>query len=346
MEENGHQQIMRMLKGELSNLGPEERISMIAAIRTVLDEQLVRTQIDECEMRCPNCSGSDFIRYGKTAAGTQRWQCKHCQLVQSFNIGGTVMANTKLSYDQWMIYAECFVDHFTSSKVCKKVGVCPKTAWFMRIRTLEALYENLPAFQMRAGMGVEVDEIYFRESFKGTRFEELDYKPREPRHEKVESKAGISDDQICVITAFDDADDFFFDVSCRGSLTHDIALETLKGKICSGAIVNTDKHRAYGRVMRELDVAVHESVAAHEEGCVPRLNKIHQDIRTFMAPFKGVSTKWLHLYLAWYKWLRVFSDNKITAIKQIANGDYAHTWRSIRGITHPFRDGLMNPTKC
>ena len=82
MEENGHQQIMRMLKGELSNLVPEERISMIAAIRTVLDEQLVRTQIDECEMRCPNCSGSDFIRYGKTAAGTQRWQCKHCQQVQ------------------------------------------------------------------------------------------------------------------------------------------------------------------------------------------------------------------------------------------------------------------------
>lgn len=36
--------------------------------------------------------------------------------------------------------------------------------WLFRVssnlfRTLEALYNNLPAFQMRAGMGVEVDEI-------------------------------------------------------------------------------------------------------------------------------------------------------------------------------------------
>jgi hypothetical protein len=118
-------------------------------------------------------------------------------------------------------------------------------------------------------MGVEVDEIYFRESFKGTPFEGLENKPREPRHDRIGSKQGISDDQICVVTAYDDAGSFFFDVACRGALTHDIALDTLKGRISSGAIVNTDKHRAYSKVMREIGVALHNAVSS-KEGALPR----------------------------------------------------------------------------
>lgn len=223
--------------------------------------------------------------------------------------------------------------------------------WLFRVssnlfRTLEALYNNLPAFQMRADMGVEVDEIYFRESFKGTPFEGLENKPREPRHDRIGSKQGISDDQICVVTAYDDAGSFFFDVACRGALTHDIALDTLKGRISSGAIVNTDKHRAYSKVMREIGVALHNAVSAKEGGSTPRMDKIHQDIRTFLAPFKGVSTKWLHLYIGWYKWIRTFHVNSTVAIKQIVGGDYIHTWRSIKKMEYPFRDGRMNPIKC
>jgi transposase-like protein len=346
MEEANVTRTVEMLAEVLSSCSPDDRIALISVIKGVLNDQLVRTQIDECEMKCSRCGGIEFSRYGKTAAGSQRWQCKHCQAVRCFNSTGTILANTKLTNDQWMTYAECFVDHLPSSRVCERVGVCPKTAWFMRIRALEALYNYLPAFQMRSGMGVEVDEIYFRESFKGTRFEGLENKPREARHNRVGSKHGISDDQICVVTAFDDADDFFFEVTCRGALTHDIALDTLKGRICSGAIVNTDLHRAYGRVMKEIGVAVHNAVSAKDEGSIPRMNKIHQDIRTFMAPFKGVSTKWLHLYLSWYKWIRTFSSNSMAAVKQIAAGDYIHTWQSIKCIPYPFRDGRMNPTKC
>jgi transposase-like protein len=143
MEETDGPQAVKMLTEVLSACGPEEHMALISETKEVLNDQLVRTQIDESEMRCPCCGGVDLCRYGRTAAGNQRWQCKGCKAVRCFNATGTVLANTKLSYGQWMLYAECFVDHLPSKLVCEKVGVCMKTAWFMRIRTLEALYNNL-----------------------------------------------------------------------------------------------------------------------------------------------------------------------------------------------------------
>ena len=86
-------------------------------VKKVLNERLVRTQIYESEMKCPLCGRMDFIRYGRTARDTLCWQCKHCHAVHSFCSTGMMMANTKLDRDKWMVYAECFVDHLTSSEV-------------------------------------------------------------------------------------------------------------------------------------------------------------------------------------------------------------------------------------
>lgn len=346
MDSISSERIEESIRDMLSSCGPEDRIALIETIRSIIDSEMVKTEIEPPEMRCPVCGGSSLIRYGKTNAGTQRYQCKDCGKVHCQIDVGSILGNTKLSYDKWEKYAECFVDHLTCSRVCEKLGICPKTSWFMRARVLEALYSYLPSFQAMPGTGVELDEIYFRESFKGTRFEDLEYAPREPRHERVNSKSGISDDQICVITAFDDKKDFFFDVVCRGALTVNLALDSLKNRICSGAIVNTDRHKAYPKVMKTLKVAAHNAIRSRQADNLSGINKIHQDIRTFMAPFKGVSTKWLPYYLAWYKWLRTFSRNSQVAIRQIVSGNYIHRWREIPKIPIPFRDSAMRPTKC
>ena len=178
----------------------------------------------------------------------------------------------------------------------------------MRLGTLEAIYNNLPSFQVKDGCEVGIDEIYFRESFKGNRFEGMEYMPRDPRKSpQHDAKSGISNDQIYMVTALNDAGDFFYDVACRGGLTSEIAQKTLGSRIESGTIVNTDKHRAYQKAMKELSVAVHNRISAKEHEATPRLDNIHGDIRSFIYPFKGVSTRWLHLYLAWYKRLRCFA---------------------------------------
>ena len=107
-----------------------------------------------------------------------------------------------------MDYAICFVDDLTCDEVAERIHVCHKTAWFMRLRTMQAIFPKLLSFQMKAGNGFEIDELFFRESFKGTRFDDMENMPREPRKDDACDKRDISDEQICVITTYNDSDDF------------------------------------------------------------------------------------------------------------------------------------------
>ena len=333
------------LRKYLRTMKPEERYDLIIRIQSILEREIVDTSETISDFVCPKCGGKEFIHYGKTAKGTERFQCTVCGNVRCHCKEGNIMTYTKLDADVWMHYAECFVDHISCRKVADRLGVTKKTAWFMRIRTLEALYKYMPSFQTKSNQTVELDEMYFRESFKGTRFDKMATMPREPRHEIREFKSGISDDQICVMTGLNDMGDFFFDVVCRGALTCNIAYDALKNRICSGTIVNTDAHKAYPRVLRDLSVSIHIAIPAKKHENLTNLDHIHNGIRTFMAPFHGVSTKWLHLYLCWFKWLRCFRDNCASAANQIVHGDYEHTWKAIVGMGSPFRDGSMNPVK-
>lgn len=320
-------------------------------ILAALNRELMRASLDDPDMACPACGGRESVRCGKTRAGTPRWKCKSCGKVRCHIDTGGILALSKLPIETWEAYIPLFLAHVSCAKIAKELDVTPKTAWFMRIRILEAVFNDLPAFQVKDGCGVQVDELYFRESFKGTRFDGMPLPPREARRGDGQDDvlAGISNDQICVVTAVNDTGDFFYDVTCRGGLTVELAVEAFENRILAGAVVNTDRHRAYPRAMEELKVASHVAIDSRCHEHLRRINEIHGNLRTFIRPFRGVSTKWLHLYLAWFKWDRCFSrggDGRAIARKQIAKGDYAHTWRAIvEKMALPFRDENMVPLK-
>lgn len=322
--------IDQQLSAFLSGLSKDDRCEVAKKLIEVINRELLAAEYSEEAFRCPACQGTEFWKYGRTAAGTSRFKCKCCGKVRCDIRTGNILGNTKLDPSVWKAYVPLFIDHVPSKRVSKEIGVSMQTAWFMRVRLLEAVFAYLPAFRVNAGCGAEIDEIYFRESFKGRKDWDEKITGRMPRSEKVRNYvSGISSDQICVMTALNDSGDFFFDVIGRGSLTYKQAKNCLKDRICSGAIVHTDAHRAYPRTMRELDVAVHDAVKAKEGRNLDSINHTHASIRAFFAPFRGVSTKWLHLYLTWFKWLKCFCDSSKSAAKQLANGSYTHTWRKI-----------------
>lgn len=43
---------------------------------------------------------------------------------------------------------------------------------------------------------------------------------------------------------------------------------------------------------------------------INHVNSLHNNLKLWMYKFKGVSTKFLNNYMAWYKWLQYFNDNK------------------------------------
>lgn len=327
----------------------ESRDDLIRTISDVIKRQMFASNDEGSKTACPFCGSLNRRKYGLNSAGTQRFQCKDCEHVFVNKPTGSIIFFTKLPFEKWQEFAECFVDGLSCARIAEKIEVTPRTAWFMRIRTLEALKENLPSFEIKAGCGAHIDGIYFSESFKGVSFKELGEMPRAPKDGETKDKRGISNDKICVITAVNDSGDFFYELACRGAMTTEIATSILENMVCEGAIINTDKHKAYRQALSDLKVAAHNAFDSTDHEAMKPIDSIHSAIRGFMRRFNGVSTKWLDLYLAYFKWIRNFAreDNRPGAIssKQIYNGDYQHRWNSINKMPLPFRDANLQPTK-
>jgi len=329
----------------------KERTEAISIIKSVLHKELFALNAGHNELVCPECKKDNFIKYGHDKFGKQRYKCKECGRIFIEYDCGEILKYTKLDESVWMDFAPCFVDGLSCDITAEKIGVSHPTAWFMRIRTALALYKNLPSFQLMSGNSVHLDEIYFRESFKGVSLKKYGGQmPRPPLEEtQGQNKRGISNDKICVITAINDNNDIFFDVVCRGAMTSDICKKALQDVIVEGCIVNTDKHHSYSKVLKSLDVAIHNRFDSDDHEKLKPVNKLHSHIRHFFSKFKQVSTKWLFYYLVYFKWIREFSSYKgrtpSIVANQISTGDYEYRRSQIPFIDIPFRDANLNPIK-
>lgn len=196
------------------------------------------------------------------------------------------------------------------------------------------------------GQACELDETYFPESFKGNHSKGSFTLPRKARHRgKQVHKRGLSREQICVMTGISDTNATFFEVSGRGVVSRKRAAEALRHRIGAGAVVATDKATAYIDVLCDLKVASHESYDSKDrsEGTINRINTVHSLLDSFMARFKGVSTKHLGAYLDWFRWCRTFmaTDSRTaesTVARQLANGICATRIRDMFNVLPPYMD--------
>jgi hypothetical protein len=57
---------------------------------------------------------------------------------------------------------------------------------------------------------------------------------------------------------------------------------------------------------------------------INHINSLHSKLKIWMYRFKGVSSKFLSNYVAWYKWLESFNDDKeiIRTKNMFINSEY------------------------
>ena len=98
-------------------------------------------------------------------------------------------------------------------------------------------------------------------------------------------------------------------------------------------------------MLRDLKVASHESYDSKDrsEGTINRINTVHSLLDSFMARFKGVSTKHLGAYLDWFRWRRTFmaTDSRSaesTVARQLANGTCSTRIRDMFNVLPPYMD--------
>lgn len=325
----------------LPQMKPEERRRAIASLQAIIDSELLdlaKQGIDPNEIEvCPHCGSPYHTKRGFDSYGNQRYLCSGC--ARTFTARTRkIFATTKLPRKTWMRFVECHVDTLSLRQTAARCKVSLKTAFFMRHRVLEATKKTLPSFQVESGCGVELDECFIAESFKGNH---ANSEIKIPRKARKRTSGKDINEQICILTGINDAGNIFYEIAGRGSLTADCAASLLADKLAQGAIVSTDKAHVYPTALKTLKIAGHIASAQKEHG-INRVNNLHRNLKEFITHFHGVATRRLDNYLAWFKWLWTFKVRRGAeqlanlVVVQAAKKTYETTWRSYKFTPSPF----------
>jgi len=330
--------LITIVSETLSNTKIKKRKAIIDALQSLLYENMYEIAEANAKLKvteCPRCGSTDIVRKGKDQKGSQRYLCNDCR--RTFGDGtNRILGQTKLTKEVWMRYLECFADRLSLRVCADRSGVSLTTSFFMRHRIMECIAKFCPSFQVETGSGAEIDEKFFKENFKGNHKKSGFQMPRKVHKRGTARAAG---EQICVMTGLNDKNDMFYELAGRGMISIPRARQALKDKIKSGAIISTDKAYAYEKVLKRIRVGSHitHSTASHK---LNRINNLHYQIENFMGRYKGVATKHLPSYLAWFKWVYSFksrgSDISGLLVKQISEGVYRRHICDFKHIKTPY----------
>jgi len=94
------------------------------------------------------------------------------------------------------------------------------------------------------------------------------------------------------------------------------------GKLSENATLITDKHPSFRAFAKDNPSIKHKALLAKEHVDktdksihLQKVNNVHSQLRKFLRPFNGVSSKYLQNYLNWYAYVDKIKWNKET-IKQ------------------------------
>lgn len=94
------------------------------------------------------------------------------------------------------------------------------------------------------------------------------------------------------------------------------------GKLSEKTTLITDKHPSYRAFAKDNPTIKHKALLAKEhvdksDGKIhlQSVNNVHSQLRTFLRPFNGVSSKYLQNYLNWFAYTDTIHNSK-TILKQ------------------------------
>ena len=285
LSENQKKQLIWLLKTGMGFPSPEE-----------IEENATNS------FACPHCHSKKIHKNGHVR-GLQRYRCRECS--KTFGLTtNTVFHRSKKSLALWAEYAELLLEKKSLRSIAQTLGISLSTSFFWRhkiLRTLEGLTEQIDP--MLDGI-IEADETYFRLSFKGQR----SGLPRPAKRRGTRArKAGISKEQVCVLTAVDRAKNSRIDPVCLGRPTGAHIEGHFDGHITHKSTLVTDKHSSYKRYCRDAEIShVQVSCSQAVDGVyhIQNVNSLHNELKHSLQPYRGVATKYLKNYLVLFEWSR------------------------------------------
>lgn len=260
---------------------------------------------------CPHCSSKSVYKRGKQS-GIQMYQCRECSKWYS-ETTGTPLWDIKLKH-KWQAYLRCMQQGMTIKQSAEEVEISIQTAFDWRHKILSSLDSYTP--QSLSGT-VETDEMELPVSNKGSR--NLKRKPRKRANDFKRNQASCGSTVVQVVAAVERGGEIMVKAVETKRLSANQVAKVFDKKIAPGTTLITDNHPSYKLYAKNNPDIKHRALYAKEHVSkddatvhLQRANNTHSQIRAFLRPFNGVSSKYLQNYLNWYAYADKLNQNKET----------------------------------
>ena len=206
----------------------------------------------------------------------------------------SILSGTRLSMQIWRKYAEHVILGSSLNLIHLSLGISIKTAFYMRHKIFDAI-QNTDITRPLQG-SVEIDETYFRESFKGNHTHFILPRPPHSRGNKSHTR-GLSSEQVCVAFGVDDSKNIVSAPICNGMPSKKVLASFYGSCIKAGSTVHSDSLRGYNKMLKAISVnhiAVKAGTWKNGVDHLHNINNVHSDCkRRLNRIYNGVSTKFL-----------------------------------------------------
>jgi len=288
----------------------------------------------------------DVVKHGRTSQGRQRYLDKNTGRTLS-DTDRSIVSRTKKTYKQWEQYIRLMLYGLSLRKIAKEIDISTTTAFAWRHKVIEAI-KDYQEEELLSGE-IEMDETYFLLNMKGSwKHKRM---PRKAKKSGAPSMyRGISNEQVCVLVAIDENDRILSKVIGQGHPTKNEIWRACQGHIEPNSHVTTDSKAAYVEVSKQLECSIvqipsgKQTIDGYSLGVI---NNYHSELKTWMRRFRGVSTKHLDGYLAWFRFMKYLTYQMASnthaghALKYSISNDVAMTINDIHN--RPFPVDILKP---
>lgn len=263
---------------------------------------------------CPYCTSKKVYKRGKQR-GVQMYKCNECQKWYS-ETTGTPLYDIKLK-NKWQSYLNLMEQGLSIKKIAKELEISIQTSFDWRHKILSSLSEFVPK---KLSEEVECDELELALSEKGNK--NLDRKPRK-RGTDFKRNQGIEKvTTVQVIAAVERKGEKYIKAVETKRLSKKDIDKVFENKFEENATLITDKHPSFKAYAKGNPSINHKALLAKDHVDkkdssihLQKVNNTHKQIRDFLKPFNGVSSKYLQNYLNWYAYMDKIKVSK-TVLKQ------------------------------
>ncbi len=250
-------------------------------------KEKAKAEKESAPATCLCCGSINIVRNGKRNK-KQAYLCKDCK--KSFvETATSAIAYSHSSETVWKQVIRDTVDGISIDKTADSLDLAHSTVFNMRHKILHCVEQAIVNAPTELDGVHEADETYVLESLKGRKIPAAYHrKPR--KHGAKATKAGISDEYICVCTSVGSDNKCTASAVNRATPSKAEIVQVFGDKVTANTVILCDGNKNY-------DVLEDKCTVAHSKR-VNKANGFHSFIKERLLMARGVATIYLNRYNA------------------------------------------------